>query len=246
MNIDAPEIRALRAKVRAADEEFYDALACHEAWKPAAYDKALHARIGRSYAGNTFLVLRQMLRRGMVLSLMHLWDTDKRAVGMGSIANALGDKRILAALTAEGAARFGKPHPSRLDHIEKAMGEDLRHSAAEAIAIIRKYEEGGSSHATFTKLKTWRDEHLAHRQINPKPIEASDQDTLDEAIEAFYQDMSMLIRLLLHVVEKTANDPEQTAEVYAHCATFFWASVCGERTKGHPQYRSPPARRNAL
>jgi len=107
MNIDAPEILALRAKVRAADEEFHVAMACHEAWKPAAYDGAVHERMGNSYASNTFLVVRQMLRRETLLALMRLWDEDKRAVGMTSIANALDDKRIMDALAADYAAQWG-------------------------------------------------------------------------------------------------------------------------------------------
>jgi hypothetical protein len=29
----------------------------------------------------------------------------------------------------------------------------------------------------------------------------------------------------------------EAADVYAHYARFFWASVRGERTVGHPSYR---------
>jgi hypothetical protein len=61
----------------------------------------------------------------------------------------------------------------------------------------------------------------------------------DDAVEAFYQDMSKLISLLLHLVERTAYDPAETAKVFALHAKYFWASVRGERTEGHPNYRAP-------
>jgi hypothetical protein len=77
------------------------AMACHEAWKPAAYDKALHERIGCSYAANTFLIVRQAHRREMLLALMRLWGDNSKAVGMKCIANTLQDNRIMDALTAE-------------------------------------------------------------------------------------------------------------------------------------------------
>ena len=49
MEIDDPKIVALREKVTAAQQEFDMAIAFHEIWKPTAYDKNLHSRMGRSY-----------------------------------------------------------------------------------------------------------------------------------------------------------------------------------------------------
>lgn len=235
MKIDAPEIQALQVKVQAASAEFDFAMRMHEAWKPAAYDAALHERIGRSFAGNTFLVIRQALRREMLLSLMRLWDTDTKALRITAIANALGDRRIIDALAAEVAARFGNWPGTK----EQASAE-LGASAAEVIALVRKYEENGEGYGTFIKLKTLRDEHLAHRQLAPTQVE------IDAEVEAFYQDMSSVIRLTLHVVEKTAYNPQEGAEVYAHYAQLFWASVRGERTEGHPQYVLRSARANPM
>lgn len=37
MDTNDPQVAALRAKVRAASDEFDQATAYHEAWKPAAY-----------------------------------------------------------------------------------------------------------------------------------------------------------------------------------------------------------------
>jgi hypothetical protein len=82
-------------------------------------------------------------------------------------------------------------------------------------------------------LKTLRDEHLAHRQVTPKLVKA---DTIDEEIEAFYQDMSRLIRCLRLAVEDTDYDPEETAKLHRRHAALFWAGMRGERTEGHPDY----------
>ncbi len=222
-------------KVQAASAELDFAMRMHEAWKPAAYDTALHERIGRSYAGHTFLVVRQALRREMLLSLMRLWDTDTKALRITAIANALSDRRIIDALAEASAARFGNWPGTK-----EAMSAELSADAGKAIALVRKYEENGEGYGTFIKLKTLRDEHLAHRQLAPTQVE------MDAEVETFYQDMSSVIRLALHVVEKTAYDPQEGAEIYAHYAQFFWASVRGERTEGHPQYTFRSARPNPM
>ena len=46
MEIDDPEIVALREKVTAAQQEFDMAVTFHEVWKPATYDQDLHSRMG--------------------------------------------------------------------------------------------------------------------------------------------------------------------------------------------------------
>lgn len=42
MEINDPKIVALQLKVTAAQQEFDWAIAFHEVWKPAAYDRDLH------------------------------------------------------------------------------------------------------------------------------------------------------------------------------------------------------------
>jgi hypothetical protein len=259
VKIDDPKILALRAKVRAAQEEFDTAMACHETWKPAAYDEKLHERIGRSYAANTFRVVRQALRREMLLALTRLWDKDSRAVGMTSIANTLRDGRIMDALAAECEGHWDDLHLSGLEDIpeeqrasvvqaarrsETEFGREqsaaLRQRAADAISIIGNYAEGGSRHATLKRLMTLRNEHLAHRQVTPTPVEVTGADATDEEIEAVYQDMSRLVCLLRGSVDNTHYDPEATAEIRRRHAALFWVGVRGERTEGHPDYRPAP------
>ena len=112
------------------------------------------------------------------------------------------------------------------------MRRDLEEFARDAVAIISKYELRGT---VREKLKRLRDERLAHRQTNDAAV--AEADATSEEIEAFYQDMSDLIGLLLTVATATSYDPREHALVCRHHARFLWASVRGERTEGHPNYR---------
>ena len=62
------------------------AMAFTRAWKPAAYDRDLHQRLGTSYAANTFNVIRQVLRREMVLALWRIWARHGKLFRPGAIA----------------------------------------------------------------------------------------------------------------------------------------------------------------
>ncbi len=264
MEIDDPTIVALRKKVTAAVEEFDTAIAFHEAWKPAAHDRALHLRLGPSYATNTFIVVRQALRREMLLAMMRLWDDDERAVGMKAIATTLTDSCVIDALVAECEAHWHEldlhslndiPESERFESIEafrrnesefgRSQGEALRQKASEAIAIINSYAKRGSRKATLGKLRRLRNEHLAHRQVTPTPREIAGADASYDEIEAVYQDMARLIHHLRLAVASMDYDQEATARLHRRNAVLFWSPVRGERTKGHPDYRAPRRRRGS-
>ena len=229
MNIEDPKIIKLRAQVEAASQEFEMAIAFHETWKPTAYDEELHRRMGASYASHAFHVVRAALRREMLLALMRLWDNEnrgdhqKRSVGMVSIAKTIGENDVVRALAADRAAPFRWPG------VGDQMYQELCQIADEAKALIEQYTLGGPQENLLKKLRTLRDKHLAH----PPATE-----TTDKEIEAFYQDNAKLICLLLRLVMATAYNPDDAAGVFGHCAGFFWAPVCGERTEGHPTYRA--------
>jgi hypothetical protein len=193
--------------------------------------------MGASYASNTFLTVRTALRREMLLALMRLWDNDPRAVSMKSIANTLQDKRVIDAFTADRVAR------RRLaDYESSSMRQALSQFADDAVALIKKYDKGGSHDGVLEKLKRLRHERLAHR--NKTTIKVAGADATDAEVESFYLDMSKLISLLLRLVEATEYDPMETVHVYQHYAKFFWAGVRGERTEGHPNFRAPSAMQN--
>lgn len=228
-----PEIVSLRAHMQAAQDEFDLAVVCHEVWKPTTCDKDLHQRMGVSYATNAFRVIVTALRREVLLALMRLWDKSRGNVRLHDIGRRLSDSdgRLVDALAADRAARFNDVH------IEGEMREHMRRQAKEVTDLIQDYAKGGRNEAIIEKLRTVRHERLAHRHI--EPTAATGPSLTDDEIEAFYQDNSKIIRILLSLVSGIGYDPEKTGEVFRHHASFFWAGVRGERTEGHPKYRSP-------
>jgi hypothetical protein len=211
----------LRARVKAAVQEYDTAVAFHESWRIAAHDKALHERVSHSLAGQTFLMVRAALRREMLLALSRLWDHRREAVKIVSIADDLDNRVILDSLWPNSPV-YAEP----------------RNQAAEAVALIRRYEKGGISHSALRSLRRLRNQHLAHHQIERKPINSVAEDKIEKEIELLYADSAKLISLLEHVVERIAYDPKETAGVYTFYAKFFWEAVTGERTAGHPRRRA--------
>lgn len=227
MNITDPKIISLRKSVKAAQQEFDMAVMFHETWKPTAYDDDLRRRMGTSYATHTFNVVRVALRREMVLALMRLWDTPQHTLRLGHIARTLRDPHVIDALATDRA-----PFPEA----KNQMKQDLARRAGEAIALIDKYSKGGSDHATCEKLQRMRHERLAHRDM--KAAAATGPSVTDEETEAFYRDNSEIVRLLLSAVNALAYNPADAGEVFHHYAAHFWAGARGERTEGHPNYRT--------
>lgn len=253
-------VTSLRAKVDTASEEMSQAVMVHEAWKPAAYDTELHERLGTSFATNTFLLIRSVLRREMLLAMMRIWDNDGRAVGMSSIKNTLEDKRVVEALVEECESHWiNQPtHLCGSDDLEeeykaevleacrnaevafaREQSSALLCAVKEAISIISDYEDGGAKNSTMKKLKDIRNERLAHRKIKPsKPPSAN---TTTSEIETFYSDMLRLIHVLHLGVKNTHYDLTESAALSRKHAAYFWKNVCGERTIGHPDYVQPPS-----
>jgi hypothetical protein len=154
----------------------------------------------------------------MLLALIRLWDTNKQAIRMQSIAATLREKEVIDALALDRVNRPGMP-----EAIYEMMRNDLGEKAAEVVLLVNKYKEGGTHHAVYKKLLALRHERLAHRQL--APATATGANATDEEIEEFYQDNSKLIHILLSVVIATAYDPQGTAKVYRHYASCFWDRV---------------------
>lgn len=228
-----PKIVELRKLVTAARQEFDMAVAFHEVWKPAAYDSALHARMGASYASQAFLVIRTALRREMLLALMRVWDKNRDAVRMTAIRETLRTCGVIDALATDRVNRI-----SLSDTDTAQVSDDLGKEAKAACSLIDKYLNGGSHNGVLENLKTLRDQRLAHRQLEPAAV--SGASSTDKEIEEFYRDTAKLIHILMSLVNATAYDPEEAAEVYRHYAAHFWVGARGERTEGHPNYRPDP------
>jgi hypothetical protein len=211
----------LRARVKAAVQEYDTVVRFHESWRIAAHDKALHGRVSHSFAGHTFLIVRGALRREMLLGLSRLWDRRNEAIKIIWIADDLENPTILDSLW-----------PNTPIYAE------ARGQAAEAAALIRGYEKGGSSHSTLNRLRKLRNQHLAHHQIGAKPIGVVEEEEIEKDMEGLYADSAKLISLLEHVVERTAYDPKETAGVHEFYAKLFWEAVTSERNEGHPRRRT--------
>ena len=214
MKTDDPKITKLQAKVTAAQEEFDLAVAFHEIWKPTAYDQDLHSRLGVSYATQAFRVIRTALRRELILALIRLWDKDGRAIGMECIAKALGKKEVIDALA---LARVDQS-----SEVFEAIRADLSEKADKAIPLVDKYiKDDGAGNAVYKKLRSLRNERLAHRQVKTK-VRATGATATDEEIEEFYQDNSKLVHILLGIFNAMAYDPEDTARVFGFYASHVW------------------------
>ena len=205
-----------------------------------ALDTALHARLGRSKATQTFLVIRNALRREMVLALMRIWDSTRHAIKMTTVAGRAKDKKLVLALGVDRAKTISWHRASEPDYtpmsvtsvhgIEEAMCADITQKVERARLLIAKYMEGGTHRARMMTLIELRNQRLAHHQLGE--IAASGPDNLDDIIKEFYADNAILIAKLLSVVKGIAYDPTDTAGVYAVYAKSFWAGVEGERTEG--------------
>jgi len=201
--------------VTAAQQEFDLAVAFHAIWKPTAYDKDLHGRLGVSYATQAFRVIRTALRRELILALIRLWDKDGRAIGMECIGNALGKKEVIDALT---VARVDQG-----SEVFEAIRADLSEKANKAIPLVNKYvKDDGAGNAVYKKLRSLRNERLAHRQVETK-ARATGATATDEEIEEFFQDNSKLVHILLSIFNAMAYDPEDTAKVFGFYASHFWS-----------------------
>lgn len=235
MSLD-DQIDEIGREVKAAENEIVMAIMFHETWKPTAYDESLHNRMGHSYATHSFQIVRLSLRREMLLALMRLWDSDKRAIRMTAIAHKLRDKDFFDALVSKRAKGIGLSPVG----VKDAMREALEPKRNAAVDLVQKYCEGGIGYSAFEKIKTMRHEYLAHRQKTEKfETSAPNADATDQEIEDFYQDNLKLIQLLLSLVLGVAFDLAEAASMYRYYAANFWINARGERTEGHPNFKKP-------
>jgi len=209
------ELEDLRNKAKAAREELDMAVVFHEICKPVHHYTSAPA--ANSYASGTLNAVLVALRREMLAALFRLWDRDKRTPGMESIADTLGDSAVIEALVQN---RMAPNLPQEADiGIRKALQKD----ADKFIYLVNKYKQGGSQAHVLKRLRALRNKKLAHRQVLPSP--GTGASVTDQEIEEFYKDNKELVRILVHLANAEAYDPNQTESVYRHAARQFWARV---------------------
>lgn len=227
-------ITAMVAQVKAAQEEFDMAVVLHEVWKPAAYDEQLHQRMGASYATHAFFAIRTALRREVLLALMRVWDRQRESVRLRVVIEALGESEFIDSLVTDRMGTLRKQSNMALNGFEEQIRTDIQEGASKAIALFAKWAPGGAGSDIRERLRIMRNQNLAHRQIEAS---VENKGASNEEIETFFQDTLALVKLLCHVIRADSYNPAQTAEVYSRPAALFWASVRGENTEGHPEYR---------
>lgn len=226
-----PDFDKLAAITEAATDEMVMAIMFHETWKPAALDENLHARMGTSFATQSFNIVRIALRREMVMAMMRIWDTNPDSVRMSLVAETLKNKVFIRQLTARRASRLGKTTES-IGHL---LSDSLETQKRQVLNLIRKYQDGGTGYAALERIRLLRHERLAHRQAVDSPVRIDPSDT---EIDALYEDSLTLVTLLQSLIlGRDFNLDKEAGCVYRHHASFFWASVRGEQTAGHPNYR---------
>jgi hypothetical protein len=75
--------------------------------------------IGKSGIAAAFYIIRDALRRDVLLALMPLWDSNSNAVSMRSVANILRDTRVVDALAKESESHWHIRHHSSLDEMSR-------------------------------------------------------------------------------------------------------------------------------
>lgn len=241
------KLEELKRTVQTAQQEVELAVRFHETWRPMVYDADLHDRLGTSFAAHSFQIIRLSLRRELLLALTRLWDSNPQALRMSLIAAQLRDRNFFEALVQSRSARFFSTFAP--DNVREA----LTPKRDQILRLINKYSEGGKSYEVLKKLKVLRNQHLAHRQLPIAPVALAGADepaqplagdnpsvwATDDEVEAFYQDNREIVSLLLSLVHGLVLDFSDSSNFYKQNAKYFWASVRGERTEGHPHYRPP-------
>ena len=230
MNNDEKLSRAMRS-VEAAVEEARLAIQFHETWRPTVSDAALLGRMGNSYAMHSFHIIRIALRRELLLALTRIWDKDSKSIKLTWIEEFLKGNDLFDALV-EHRAKKQNVQSSQHNAFRNALEEKRRSIRS----LIQKYVSGDESYI-LERLKTLRNEQLAHRQI-ADPTSPEDTNHTNEEVEAFYQDTLEIIRQMYSLFYGTSFDlSADVGGMYRHYAMFFWESARGEGTEGHPRYK---------
>lgn len=234
-------IEKLKRQLKAACDEFRQAVAFHETWKPAVFDQAVAGRVGVSFASHSFHVIKMALRREMLMSLLRIWDSERRGPRLSRIGNTLKDSAVSKEIVRRNVA-------SRAYHYSSVTPESACETAALEVRCladeIASYVDGPNQ-ATLSYLTEVRHRVFAHRDLDQTIARPPDVD--EKSIEDFYQVTARLLRELVLIIDLKDYHPDGEAYTYGKAAELFWAGVRGESTPGHPRYTEfNPSRRKVL
>jgi hypothetical protein len=216
------------------EEQAIMATMFHETWAPTVKDPALAARMGTSFATQSFHIVAWALRRELILALMRLWDTRDDSTSLTRMRDWLFDDANYAVLLHDRAERLS-PRPHAVIGLLRESLDPIRMRIVEGTG---RYLKGGKESPTLECLRILRHKRLAHRDLETPPGAV---DPTDEQVVQFYVDTLTVVTDLLHLVSAESFDLEgEAARVYRHHARYFWAAARGERTEGHPDFRGGP------
>ncbi len=222
------DLVTLRSIVETALEEVSLAICFHETWKPTVFDESLHQRMGKSFASHSLNTISYALRRELLLSLMRLWDSNKKALRIRLIADYLRKNDFFEYLVAD---RVRKISPHALQQIRDSMIP----KRVEVLNLIHSYMENGEKHKIYENLKIYRNKRLAHRQLDDENVDETERISGHE-IDAFYQDTLRIVEILMSLVNGTSIQLGDIVRMHSQYAKLFWMTPMGERTEGHPNY----------
>jgi hypothetical protein len=224
----------IKAMTKLCEEQAVMATMFHETWAPTVKDSSLIARMGTSYATQSFHIVAWALRRELILALMRLWDTRSDTTNLIRIRTWVSEEENYAVLLNDRAERLSaKPHT-----VAGLLRDSLDPIRMRVVEGIGHYLEGGKKWPTFKCLQILRNKRLAHRDLETPPDAV---DPTDDQVVQFYLDTLAVVTDLLHLVSAESFDLEgEAARVYRHHARYFWAAARGERTEGHPDFRGAP------
>ena len=228
----APSIGKLQGALKAVERNMDMATGLHEVWKPTAFDNALHERMGISFASHAFNVVKTALRREMLLALVRVWDKTQGTQSLSVVVRSLREPTTWADLVAHRTASLG------YRFLDDAVESTLVEIRDEVFAINDAYSKEGTQYHVLHRLVKLRNVDLAHSQAAEAGAKRG-VDSFDEQVEEIYRDTQRIVSKLLSLVNGNAYSYIDVGHVYAHYAKRFWASVRGENTEGHPDYRPP-------
>ncbi|MDR6582798.1 hypothetical protein HBH1_01267 [Herbaspirillum sp. BH-1] len=226
------EVEALRTAVRAAQDEILMAVAFYETWRPTIENADLANQLGTSFATNAFNVIQFSLQRELLLALVRIWDTNKKSLRMTAIREKLKRADIVERIVQDRKRAMGM----RAD-VSGPLRAAIGPKCAHAVTLISKYIDGGARFRKLQKLVDIRHLRLAHRQL------ASPENGMPEVVRAeideIYLETIEIVQTLLSAVNAVSFPMGEAAEASRHYAEMFWQGVRGERTQGHPAFKSP-------
>lgn len=171
------------------------------------------------------------------MGLLRLWDRSKGGVRIDKIAASVRKQETIEGLL---EARSVTKHARSsgmvgAESILDEMRENLKSHATAFLEVMNKYDDNGEGAALLKKFRTLRHERLAHFDISA--TSAPEKNATDQEIDQFYSDSTNMVQVLRGLVLAEFFDPAEAADVHRYYAKYFWASVRGERTEGHPNFR---------